>query len=466
MRKNVVYSLRPFAGSTNERLNTMAIYGGLSENQLEKELLESILSEAVTGVALVSPHPDGVKLEYTNEAFFTIFGYTREEYEFLDDETRLGLFNYSDFTKIIDRINTDYAVGEILRFECRVNKKGGEQGWALITTRKLNPEKFGEQRFVCNMSDITDMKKLQIEIEEEKKRYELVEEMSDDIIFTYDVIKDEFSCSPKILRSLRKYTFVNNAMERIIYGDVFDHRDIFRLIEAMNNGLSGKRINSFDARIINLLGDGIWHRIKFATVYDKEENAVRFVGTIRNIERERKEKNRLVSQSQTDQLTGFLTKMSTSMKINEMIRNNDLSDAAMFLVDIDDFKHLNDTYGHVAGDNFLRDFTKNLSLTFHSDDVLGRVGGEEFIVFSSGKGASKKLAKEKAVEIENICKNVVIESAPGKNLSCSIGIARYPKDGDSYGEMFEKADNAMFSVKKNGKNGFAFAGEDNKIKKY
>lgn len=446
----------------HERLNTMALYGGLSENQLEKELLESILSEAVTGIALVSPHPDGVKLEYTNESFFTIFGYTREEYEFLDDETRFGLFNYSDFKKIINRINADYAVGETLRFECRVNKKDGKNGWVLITTRKLDPEKFGKQRFVCNISDITDMKKLQTELEEEKERYELVEEMSDDIIFTYDVVKDVLSCSPKILRSLRKITSVNNAMESVIYGDVFDHRDIPQFIEALNNGLSGKRINSFDARVINLLGDGIWHRIKFATVYDKEGNAVRFVGTIRNIDRERKEKKRLISQAETDQLTGFLNKISTSMKINEMIRNNDLSDAAMFLIDIDDFKHLNDTYGHVAGDEFLRDFTKNLSLTFHSDDVLGRVGGEEFVVFVNGKGSSKKLAKEKAVEIENICKNIVIESAPGKKLSCSIGIARYPKDGDSYGELFEKADNAMYAVKKNGKCGFAFAEDDNK----
>lgn len=440
-----------------ERLSLMALYGGLAENQLEKELLESILGEAVTGIALVSPHPDGVKLEYTNKSFFSIFGYSREEYEFLDDETRLTLFNHSDFKKIIGRINTDYAVGEALRFECRINKKGGEQGWVLITTRKLDNEKFGAQRFVCNISDITDMIKLQNDIEKEKERYELVEEMSDDIIFTYDVVRDVFTCSPKILRSLRKNTYLNNAMESVIYGDIFDQRDIHRFIEAVNNGISGKRINSFDARIINLHGDGIWHRIKFAAVFDNDGNALRFVGTIRNIEKERRDKKRLFSHDETDRLTGFLNKIAASVRVNEGIRDGEVSDAAMYVIDLDNFKLLNDTYGYGAGDGFLRDFTRNLSLSCHADDILCRVDGEKFAVFVNGKGGAKKSAKEKAVEISDICKNVVVENAPGVKITCSIGVSRYPKDGESFGELFSGAEDAMLTVKNKNKNGIAFA---------
>lgn len=438
----------------------MALYGGLTENELEKELLESILSEAVTGFALVSPNFEGVKLEYTNEAFFSMFGYSREEYEYLDDSTRLSLFNEEDFAKIIERICADYAVGETLRFECRVNKKGGEHGWVLFTTRKLDPDKFGEQRFICNMADITDMKKLQMEIEQEKERYELVEEMSDDIIFTYDVEKDVFSCSPKILRSLRKYTYVENAMERITYGDALDHRDIPQFIEAISNGLSGKRINSFDARIINLHGDGVWHRVKFAVVYSKEGDALRFVGTMRNIDSERREKSRLISQTETDVLTGFSNKNSTAMKINEQIRYGDVSDAYLFLIELDDFKKLNDTYGHMAGEQFIRDFTRKLSLNFRADDILGRVGGEEFVVFVNGKSFSRNLAEEKAIEIDNICRSVAVEAAPGKTFSCSIGIANYPQNGGSYGELFGNADNARQTVIKNSGVDYAFADND------
>ena len=98
-------------------------YGGLNESELQKVELEMILSETVAGIAMVSPHPEGVKLEYTNEGFFDLFGYTRDECETLPQEVRLNLFHYNDFMNILSRINTDYKPGEIQNFECRCNKK-------------------------------------------------------------------------------------------------------------------------------------------------------------------------------------------------------------------------------------------------------------------------------------------------------------------------------------------------------
>ena len=101
-------------------------YGGKMESELEKVELEMILSETVAGIAMVCPHSDGVKLEYTNEGFFNLFGYTRDEYEELPPEVRLNLFHYNDFMNIISRVNTDYKPGEVQKFECRCNKKNGD----------------------------------------------------------------------------------------------------------------------------------------------------------------------------------------------------------------------------------------------------------------------------------------------------------------------------------------------------
>ena len=105
----------------------MQRFGGEFEANLPRETLETVLKESVTGIAIVSPHPDGVKLIYTNDAFFEIFGYTREEYESVGDVVRLNLFNQNDFMNIITKINSEYVPGEVIRFECRINKKGGEQ---------------------------------------------------------------------------------------------------------------------------------------------------------------------------------------------------------------------------------------------------------------------------------------------------------------------------------------------------
>ncbi len=433
----------------------MQRFGGEYEAALSREELENVLRESVTGVAIVSPHPDGVKLNYTNDAFFEIFGYTRDEYEEVGDEVRLNLFNQEDFMNIITKINSDYAPGEVINFECRINKKGGNQAWVLISTRKPSNAKEGEQDFVCNIVDISDTKNLQMQLQKEKIRYEIIEELSDNIIFNYDVATDVFEASAKILRSLGTKTKFDNAIENITYGDMLDHRDVPAFIGALSNALSGQRKNSFDARIINNRGDGIWHRIKFTVIYDDKGNAAQFIGSLTDIDKEKKEKSRLIVQAETDQLTGFLNKISTALKINEIIRDEE-EKGALFLFDIDDFKKLNDTYGHHVGDVFLKEFTNKLSISFRTSDILGRVGGEEFILYLSGVGDNKHYIEEKAQQILNICSSIHIEAAPERVFSCSIGIARCPADGKTYTELYEKADEAMYSVKKSGKNNFAF----------
>ncbi len=428
--------------------------GGEFEESMSRESLETILQETVAGIALVSPHMDGVRLDYTNNAFFEIFGYTRDEYEESGEDVRLNLFDQKDFMNIITKINNNYAPGDLIKLECRINKKGGEKAWVLISTRKPSKAELGEQTLICSIVDITEMKKQQLELKKGKDRYEIVEELSDNILFTYDVATDVFEASSKILRSMGTRTRIENAIESMTYGDILDHRDVPAFISALSNGLSGQRKNFFEARVINSRGDGVWHRIKFFVVYDENGDPMQFVGTMTDIDKEKKEKKRLIVQAETDQLTGFLNKISTALKVNELIREH--ADGALFLFDIDDFKKLNDTYGHHVGDVFLKEFTSKLLMSFRTTDIFGRVGGEEFILYLGGVGNNKHYIEEKAAQIQNICHSISLDVAPEKTFSCSIGIAIAPVNGTNYTELYEKADEAMYSVKKSGKNNFAF----------
>ncbi len=429
--------------------------GGEYEETLPRDLLETILKETVAGIAIVSPHPDGVRLEYTNNGFFELFGYTREEYEFLGEDVRLNLFHERDFMNIVKKINNEYAPGEIVQFECRINKKDGEQAWVLISTRKPRNAAQGDNKLVCSIIDINSLKKIQLQHQREKKRYEIVEELSDNILFVYDVANDVFEASSKILRSMGTKTRIENAIENMTYGDILDHRDVPAFIGALSNALSGQRKNTFDARIINNRGDGVWHRIRFSVVFDENDNAVQFVGTLTDIDKEKKEKNRLIAQAETDQLTGFLNKISTALKVNELIREED-EEGAFFIFDIDDFKKLNDTYGHRVGDIFLKEFTNKLAISFRSTDVLGRVGGEEFVLYLSGVSDNRHYIEEKAMQIQSICNSIRLEVDPEREFSCSIGIAKFPNDAKTYTALYEKADEAMYHVKNTGKKNFAF----------
>ena len=125
----------------------------------------------------------------------------------------------------------------------------------------------------------------------------------------------------------------------------------------------------------------------------------------------------------------------------------------------DNFKNLNDTRGHQAGDEFLIDLAAEIKGSFRETDIVGRIGGEEFVIFISGEKDDDELiekAEETAQIILKLCHGVRIDSDAEKEFSCSVGIARYPFDGESYSALYEKADSAMYSVKKNGKNNYAF----------
>ena len=149
------------------------------------------------------------------------------------------------------------------------------------------------------------------------------------------------------------------------------------------------------------------------------------------------------------------------MKINELLREYPEDEGVLFLLDLDDFKKLNDTYGHQAGDNFLREFTSKLLIRSRSNNVLGRIGGEEFVVYINKKkdseGNIEDIANEVANEILEYCREVRLDNLPDKEFTCSVGVALYPQNGASYMELYKKADTAMYEVKRNGKNNYAFA---------
>lgn len=434
-------------------------YGGRDESELSKEELAQILQNTVPGIALVCPHSDGIKLLYTNDGFFDIFGYTREEYEETSLENRLSLFDMSDFMDIISKINAEYSHEDAVSFQCRINKKNGEKGWVLISFRRFNGPTidgngYSNNTFVCNIVDISDSKRMETLLLEEKQRFEIIQDLSDVILFTYDVKEDVLECSKKLLVSIGTSTRYENAFEYITYGNVIDRRDVPNLISAFSNAMAGKKVNVLDARILDKQGYGVWCRIKFSAVYNRKGEAVKFIGTITDIDKEKQEKQRLISQAEKDQLTGFLNKISTSLKFSQTNKNSNNLQAAMFIIDIDDFKKLNDTYGHSAGDVFLKRFTQNLAEEFSENDVLGRVGGEEFLIYTQYSSQDELI--KKAESILNSCRKVRIDQVPDKEFTCSVGGALYPDDSEVYQELYEKADKALYDVKTSGKNNYKF----------
>lgn len=233
---------------------------------------------------------------------------------------------------------------------------------------------------------------------------------------------------------------VGNKNWSIIYG--VRQQNIDRLIEA----------NSEDARMTVL---------KFAIVMVAFSIFVVITvitGTIRNREHGRA----LEDKADTDLLTDLYNKAATERKIQEYLEQNPNGRGLMFILDIDNFKKINDTMGHAFGDTLLKTLGKEIKAEFRVSDIIGRTGGDEFMVFL--KNVNDDVIVER--EANRITKFFQDFKAGGDyvkySATASIGAAIYPDDAKSFKDLYVAADQALYKAKKRGKNQLVFYNEEEK----
>jgi diguanylate cyclase (GGDEF)-like protein len=165
----------------------------------------------------------------------------------------------------------------------------------------------------------------------------------------------------------------------------------------------------------------------------------------------------LKQRAETDPLTGLLNKTSTEAEIRSHIRNNPDKPGVLFLLDVDNFKGINDTLGHAFGDEALREFGFRASTLFRVTDISGRVGGDEFMIFL------KNIPEESVPEEVQKLQEFVTHFSAGKRyirheVTASVGGACYPKDGMDFEKLYEAADLALYQSKAKGKSKVTMAG--------
>jgi len=197
-----------------------------------------------------------------------------------------------------------------------------------------------------------------------------------------------------------------------------------------------------------------WLHCLFSTVKnDDGENLIE--GLVIDVTERTFQMEKILFESEHDALTKLFNRRAGEQLLNVMLNNAKKNNGqlALLLIDLDGFKLINDNFGHDAGDKVLVEISRRMQATIRKEDVLIRMGGDEFIiVFIPKEGSSdeinlfvNKLQKQFDTEIEfNSMREIKIGS--------SIGIALYPQDGNEVEELIAKADIAMYQAKKNGKN--------------
>lgn len=159
--------------------------------------------------------------------------------------------------------------------------------------------------------------------------------------------------------------------------------------------------------------------------------------------------------TERDLLTNVYNKASgINIAENELNVSDEKSLHALFIIDIDNFKGVNDNLGHAIGDKVLAEAAKAILGVFREADIVSRFGGDEFVVFAPHI-SDMSFVEEKAVKLCGELRKSYRDGGNTQNISASVGIACFPVHGLTYDELFKRADKALYAIKKQGKDGFA-----------
>ena len=161
------------------------------------------------------------------------------------------------------------------------------------------------------------------------------------------------------------------------------------------------------------------------------------------------------TQKDTDELTGLKNKGALTREINDFLADDGTDKGIMFLLDIDRFKFINDTYGHDIGDSVIRQLGSFLGRKFTGTEIAGRFGGDEFIVFIRNSD-DPETGRRIAADIITGASETVVLPDNDQRISLSIGIAIYNGSETNYSEIFKKADTALYASKADPENRFHF----------
>ncbi len=445
-------------GQSNSLQNDM--YGNI--------VLERVASHMAVGVA-VFDLSDERKCIYISQTACRILGIE-------DTFDRSGKVLPDILEQLIDWELEKEAAGEITKVSLhRIERKQTVSENGISGVRHESDEEMwlkssclieeGDRRlYYITIADATDAVKT---AQNEKlliERYRMLSEVSSAMIVDYEVKRDRLAVSvilsdgkreelrvPSFRRILRQHRLMSDA-------PIVIHRDSYeRFIELFEKALSAPTASCFDCRV-SLYGAGFrWTRLHYVSVADAEGAVYRVLGRVEDIQEERDRENTrldleraLRRKAELDVMTGLYNKSTSQDKIRALLAEQKQgSHSALMVIDIDDFKLINDRMGHNFGDSFLKQVAAILKKSFREQDIVGRFGGDEFIVFIGAHG-DRRLSERKGHQI--IRQVSAIEIPEVGAIHCSIGIAVASAEMNDYETLFERADMALYAAKRQGKN--------------
>ena len=299
------------------------------------------------------------------------------------------------------------------------------------------------------------------EIKRDNERLTIANNQAQTLIFEYDLAtgKVDFSGDTKFLLGTEKRSFPVESVRAEYFSRIHpeDKKSLERFRQAIEDG---KKNFSAEFRYKSFSNNYFWVRITSSAIVDDNGAVAQFIGSITNVNSQILHEQELRTMADIDKLSSFLNKAAFERKSRDYFAGagGELK-SVLFIIDLDNFKEVNDTLGHMVGDLAIKDASNKISLIFSEKDLLSRFGGDEFCVLMRFDALMEKdtifrIVKSKAADLNRSLREYYFNDEQNVNVTASVGIAMYPDNGGSYEELFKNADRALYDVKQHGKDSY------------
>ncbi|WP_455436316.1 diguanylate cyclase domain-containing protein [Hungatella hathewayi] len=341
--------------------------------------------------------------------------------------------------------------GRIAELEYRLVTEDGRLIWVMDRSI-LVTEEDGMEYIYTLLVDITQSRKAMEGLQESVERHKIILNQTKDVIFEWNVTTDEISYSSNWECKYGYQPIIEGIRRRLPYASHINPDDIPDVMKFTNDMMTGRQLGEVEFRLANAEGRYCWCRVRATAQFDPAGNTDKVIGIIEDIDDEKRETEKLIDRAERDVLTKLYNKRAARHKINRFLElSQGREGSAMLIIDVDNFKMVNDRYGHMFGDAVLTELAARITSHFRDSDIISRIGGDEFMVFMPGT-VNHEMVTERAGRLMASLQTMFKNNMKDVPFSCSIGIAYSPEDGSDFQSLFQNSDAALYQAKLEGKN--------------
>lgn len=387
----------------------------------------------------------------------------KEMLGFSDDElentfrTWKARVHKEDVKEVIDKLNFAKRVkAQYFYTTHRLRRKNGSYIWILGKARLIYNKNKKVVRMVGTHTDITKEKEIELKNERQAK---IIEQIHDAVVATdLQGVVTSWNKGAELLTGYESSEFIGKNIS-----ELFSPKENKLILKNMKAILRGEEYR-IQARVTQKSKKSIDADATFSVLRDERNKPIGIIGYAQDVtERETaqkallEEKGKLSHQANHDTLTGLPNRALFNDRLERSLlkaKRNDTKIALLF-IDLDHFKDINDSLGHVVGDKVLQRVSQLLLGAIREEDTLSRLGGDEFTIILENltQGQDASLLAKKIIDA--LSKTISVGDHD-LYVSCSVGVSLYPDDGNQSLNLIKYADSAMYKAKSEGRNNFQF----------